>query len=139
VLAWEDVIDQASPQLTQHADALLDWLGELGDLRGHALEVDVVGRVKHGRGRVHMGAGGSDCVNGRDHDLRRQYHSVIERCSKQRTGSSVSVTRAEVVDRIMGTRISTGADRVSGSKSGMKAKSMVEESLTALRLRLVLK
>jgi hypothetical protein len=40
---------------------------------------------------------------------------------------------------IMGTRISTGADRVSGSKSGMNAKSMVEESLTALRLRLVLK
>jgi hypothetical protein len=71
LLGSKDVIDQASPQLTYHADALLDWLGELGDLRCHALEVDVVCHVEHGRGRVHMGAGGSDCVNGRDHDLRR--------------------------------------------------------------------
>lgn len=39
----------------------------------------------------------------------------------------------------MGTRNSIGATRESGSKSGIYAKSIVDESPTALRLRLVLK
>lgn len=40
---------------------------------------------------------------------------------------------------MMGTLILVGAVCVSGSKSGTYMKSMVEESLTAFRLRLVLK
>jgi hypothetical protein len=71
MLGPEDVIDKASPQLACHADTFLDRLGELADLRSHALEVDVVCHVEHGRGSVDVGASGSDCVNGRDHDLRR--------------------------------------------------------------------
>jgi hypothetical protein len=40
---------------------------------------------------------------------------------------------------MIGTRISTGAPFLSDTNSGMYMKSMVEESLTALRLREVLK
>jgi hypothetical protein len=63
---------------------------------------------------------------------------------KGRTGSSASVTSALIAllasnHGTIGTRTSIGAIFISGSKSGMYAKSMVEESLTAFMLLLVLK
>lgn len=63
---------------------------------------------------------------------------------KGRTGSSASVIDSltdcdAFVHGKIGTRNSIGAVRESGSKSGIYAKSIVELSFTALRLRLVLK
>jgi hypothetical protein len=60
------------------------------------------------------------------------------------TGCSASAAAAWVaedvaVDRMMGTLTLVGAVFVSGSKSGTYIKSIVEESLTAFKLRLVLK
>lgn len=76
----KDVIDESLPDLLRHTLDLFDWLLQLiGNLRSHALEVDVIalGHVRHRRWGVNVRAVRSGSVNGRLHDLLDQSKALI--------------------------------------------------------------
>lgn len=80
MLGTEDIVDKSSPDLPRHTLDLLDWLLQLvGNLRSHALKVDVValGHIRHRRRRMDVRAVRSGSVDGRLHDLLDQSKALI--------------------------------------------------------------